>query len=73
MLGMLVATAFAAACVWSGYYGLCLLAPLLVYPFAWTGHFFFEKNRPATWTNPIFAGLGDLRMTWDVCRGKIKL
>jgi hypothetical protein len=42
-----------------------LLTPLVVYPFAWFGHFFFEKNRPAAFSNPIKAKMADWKMMWD--------
>jgi hypothetical protein len=50
-----------------------VFAPVLVYPFAWTGHLVFEKNTPATWSNPWYSVLADLRMTWDIVRGRIAL
>ena len=50
---------------------LLLLAPFVVYPFAWTGHLIFERNRPAAWTNPVYAKLSDLRMCWEIVTGKI--
>ena len=49
-----------------------LLAPLVVYPFAWSGHFFFEKNKPAAFSSPWYAKLADWRMMWDLFRGKLK-
>ena len=46
--------------------------PLLGYGFAWLGHFFFEKNRPATFTYPWYSLLGDWVMYKDILTGKIK-
>jgi hypothetical protein len=43
------------------------------YGFAWVGHFFFEKNKPATFKNPFYSLLGDFVMFKDIIIGKIKL
>ncbi len=51
-----------------------LLAGLLAgYGFAWTGHFFFEKNRPATFTHPLYSFVGDWVMWKDMLTSKIPL
>ena len=52
---------------------LLLGMPLAGYGFAWVGHFFFEKNRPATFSHPWYSLLGDLRMFADVLRGRVHL
>lgn len=46
--------------------------PLVGYGFAWIGHFVFEKNRPATFSYPLYSLLGDWVMFKDVITGKIK-
>ena len=52
---------------------LWLLAlPFIGYGFAWIGHFFFEKNRPATFTHPFYSLAGDWVMWWQVVTGRIK-
>ena len=54
--------------------GWWILAGLVVgYAFAWVGHFFFERNRPATFTNPFYSFLGDWVMWKDVLTGKIRI
>lgn len=50
-----------------------ILAGLVAgYAFAWVGHFFFEKNRPATFSYPFYSFLGDWVMWKDVLTGKIR-
>ena len=48
-----------------------LAVPVLGYGFAWVGHFFFEKNRPATFKHPVYSLMGDWVMFKDVLTGKI--
>lgn len=49
-----------------------LLAALFCgYGFAWVGHFFFEKNRPATFRHPIYSFAADWVMFRDVLAGRI--
>jgi hypothetical protein len=42
------------------------------YGFAWVGHFFVEKNRPATFTYPLYSFMGDWVMWKDMLTGKIR-
>jgi hypothetical protein len=46
--------------------------PVLGYGFAWVGHFFFEKNRPATFTYPFYSLASDFLLFFDLLRGKEK-
>ena len=45
--------------------------PLAGYGFAWAGHFFFEHNRPATFTYPVFSLIGDWVMFYQLLIGRI--
>ncbi|MBX3698913.1 MAG: DUF962 domain-containing protein [Dokdonella sp.] len=65
VIGVVVAAIVRANPMW------LLLAPLAGYGFAWVGHFFFEKNKPATFKHPLYSFIGDWVMYWDVLRGKI--
>lgn len=49
-----------------------LLVAALVqgYAFAWVGHFFFERNRPATFKYPAYSLMGDWRLWWEILSGK---
>jgi len=47
--------------------------PVCGYGFAWVGHFFFEKNRPATFKYPFYSLLGDWVMYKDMLTGKIRI
>jgi hypothetical protein len=46
-------------------------APLAGYGFAWIGHFFFEHNRPATFTHPLYSFCGDWVMYRDLVTGRL--
>ena len=41
------------------------------YAFAWIWHFFFEKNRPATFQHPFYSFAGDWKMYWYFLTGRI--
>jgi hypothetical protein len=57
----------------SGRWQLLWLVPLAGYSFAWVGHFFFEKNRPATFKHPFYSLLGDFVMYRDIILGRVPL
>ncbi|NCB64497.1 MAG: DUF962 domain-containing protein, partial [Clostridia bacterium] len=51
---------------------LWLIAGLVSgYGFAWFGHFFIERNRPATFKHPLKSFLSDWKMFYCILTGKI--
>jgi hypothetical protein len=51
------------------WWGLALI-PVVGYGFAWVGHFFFEKNKPATFQYPGYSLTSDFILFFDLLRGK---
>jgi len=43
------------------------------YACAWIGHFGFEKNRPASFKQPLYSFMGDWVMYAQVWTGKVRL
>jgi hypothetical protein len=50
---------------------LFVLMPVSGYSFAWIGHFFVEKNRPATFQYPIWSFWADLVMYGKMWSGEM--
>lgn len=68
--GLVIGAALAALALRNPW--LLLLMPVFGYGFAWVGHFFFEQNRPATFTHPFYSLAGDFVMFADILRGRIR-
>ena len=51
-----------AAALLTGRWWLFALLPLVGYGFAWIAHFAVEKNRPATFTYPLWSLAADFKM-----------
>lgn len=56
--------------IFTGYLQFLIYFPILGYGFAWIGHFFIEKNRPATFKYPFYSLLGDMYMYKAIITGK---
>ena len=72
-VGTSLVIALLAYTIGSGKWLLLLALPVFGYGFAWVGHFFFERNRPATFTHPLYSLIGDFVMFRDILLGKISL
>jgi hypothetical protein len=59
--------------LYSQQYSLLWFMPVVGYGFAWVGHFFFEKNKPATFKYPFYSLASDFIMYFDILRGKVKI
>ena len=51
---------------------LLWLLPLIGYGFAWVGHFFYEKNKPATFKYPLWSLYSDFKMFFGILFGGIR-
>jgi hypothetical protein len=70
--GTVLALSLTAIALATGRPALLWAVPVAGYAFAWVGHFFFEKNRPATFTHPLYSLGGDFRMAYEVLTGRIR-
>ena len=50
-----------------------LAMPIAGYGFAWVGHFVFEKNRPASFSHPLYSFMGDWVMFAQFVSGRLKM
>jgi hypothetical protein len=46
--------------------------PIVGYGFAWAGHYFFEKNKPATFQYPLWSLASDFKLFFELLTGKQK-
>jgi len=72
-IGQLVTIIYTVWILYNWYWFLIPFIPFVVYPFAWSGHYIFEKNTPAAFKRPIYAKISDWMMFRDIIRGKITI
>jgi hypothetical protein len=63
-LGTTLVVLVALAALISGRWWLFAVMPIAGYFFAWLAHFMVEKNRPATFTYPLWSLAADFKMWW---------
>lgn len=71
-IGTGLVLALAAAALLFHNVKLLIAVPFVGYGFAWVGHFFFEKNKPATFKHPIYSLASDFILFFDLLSGKQK-
>ena len=72
-IGQWVTIFFTVFTLYNWYWYLIPFIPFIIYPFAWTGHYLFEKNEPAAFKDPLKAKISDWMMFRDIILGKIKI
>ena len=72
VMGQMATLCYIALVLYNHWWFLLLLTPFVVYPFAWSGHYFFEKNTPAAFSHPLWAKVSDWVMLKDIITGRIE-
>ena len=72
-IGQCVTLLYTGFVIYNSFWLMALLIPFVVYPFAWSGHYFFEKNKPAAFSNPIKAKISDWIMFKDIILGRLSI
>ena len=71
LVGTSIALATVVVFILIGKWWLFPLALIPGYGAAWIGHFFIEKNKPATFQYPLWSFMGDYKMIWMMLTGRI--
>jgi|TARA_R110000823_G_C15708573_1_gene477287 hypothetical protein len=72
VIGQLATISFIVLVIKAKLWPFLILSPFIIYPFAWSGHYFFEKNKPAAFSNPLMAKVSDWIMLKDWILGRVE-
>ena len=70
-VGTSLVVAIAIFALLTGRWPWLIALPLAGYSFAWLAHFAVEKNRPATFTYPLWSLAADFKMWWMWLTGRL--
>jgi len=70
-IGTTLVVLLAVIALLTGRWLLFAALPLAGYFFAWIAHFGVEKNRPATFTYPLWSLMADFKMWWMWITGRL--
>ena len=71
-IGTSLVVALAIVALVTANWWLLAAMPVAGYFFAWVAHFAHEKNRPATFTYPLWSLGADFRMWWLWLTGRLR-
>ena len=71
LIGTSIALGTVVVFILMGKWWLFPLALIPGYGAAWIGHFFIEKNKPATFQYPLWSFMGDYKMIFMMLTGRI--
>lgn len=71
-VGSTLVVALLVFAVMTDHYATLWFLPVIGYGFAWFGHFFLERNRPATFQYPVYSFLSDWIMLKDFLSGRFR-